>query len=500
MMKDKKRSRQLIAVMIAGILAVVLAFVLRDENIAQANHSMRAEQSIVNQKIVGMYEKPVPIVKVFYQDKLLGAVYDVTILDKAKDIAYNTNYRDYFANSDIKYNEDIYLYEEKTYMEYENKDDEIMNYLIDNDLFSVEAYQINIGDKDVIYVRSNEEFKNALRTFVMSFIDEETFLKLERNETIPPLSEYGEKDMNIYIEETIKSTKVVASSKEIFKSEAEIIRYLAYGRDPQLEYYTVQHLDTIQGIASKHNLSAEQLVIINDDIRSENQALKEGSQLNITYYDPVITIVVERDRLVQETILQPQTEYVNDPNIAAGNVVVAQEGWDGSKDVLYREVYVNGVITSYKQVSSTVTREAQRKIIHIGAGSIYIDTGDKSFTFPVENPVVICDYYCYAGHSGIDIQNRYNHYSPLYAAESGVITGNGWWWDMGWYYIIDHGNGIIVRYLHMRIQGPLPVGTEVVKGQYIGEVGMTGQADCPHVHVDVRINGVRVDPCSIFPC
>ena len=92
-------------------------------------------------------------------------------------------------------------------MEYENKDDEIMNYLIDNDLFSVEAYQINIGDKDVIYVRSNEEFKNALRTFVMSFIDEETFLKLERNETIPPLSEYGEKDMNIYIEETIKSTK-----------------------------------------------------------------------------------------------------------------------------------------------------------------------------------------------------------------------------------------------------------------------------------------------------
>ena len=114
--------------------------------------------------------------------------------------------------------------------------------------------------------------------------------------------------------------------------------------------------------------------------------------------------------------------------------------------------------------------------------------------------MVICDYYCYAGHSGIDIQNRYNHYSPLYAAESGVITGNGWWWDMGWYYIIDHGNGIIVRYLHMRIQGPLPVGTEVVKGQYIGEVGMTGQADCPHVHVDVRINGVRVDPCSIFPC
>ena len=499
-MTKNPNSKKWLSVIIAAVAAVVLAFVLQDNNVAKANQSMKAEESIVNQRIVGMYEKPVPITKVYYQDKLLGAIYDTSILEKAKNQAYDLYYRDYFENASIKYNEDIYLYEEKTYMEYENKDKDIQQYLIDNDLFSVEAYQITIGDEEVIYVRSNDDFRSALRKLVSSFVDEETFTTLEKNNKVAPLTTYGEKDMNVYVEEQIKSTKVVASSREILKDESEIINYLAYGKDPELEYYTVQNLDTVAGIALAHGLTAEQLVIINDELRSENQALQEGMELNVTFYNPVITIVVERERMVSEVIYQPETEYVKDPSMAAGYANVVQEGWDGSKDVVYREVYVNGKLTSYKQVSSVVTKEAQGKIIHVGSGSTYIDTGDKSFRFPVDNPVVICDYYCYAGHSGIDVQNRYNHYSELYAAEDGIITANGWWWDMGWYYIIDHGDGIIVRYLHMRTKGPLPVGTVVTKGMYIGEVGMTGMADTPHVHVDVRVNGVRIDPCSIFPC
>ena len=86
-------------------------------------------------------------------------------------------------------------------------------------------------------------------------------------------------------------------------------------------------------------------------------------ELNVTFYNPVITIVVERERMVSEVIYQPETEYVKDPSMAAGYANVVQEGWDGSKDVVYREVYVNGKLTSYKQVSSVVTKEAQGKRI-----------------------------------------------------------------------------------------------------------------------------------------
>ena len=117
-MTKNQNSKKWLTIIIAAVAAVVLAFVLQDNNVAKANQSMKAEESIVNQRIVGMYEKPVPITKVYYQDKLLGAIYDTGILERAKDQAYDLYYRDYFENASIKYNEDIYLYEEKTYMEY----------------------------------------------------------------------------------------------------------------------------------------------------------------------------------------------------------------------------------------------------------------------------------------------------------------------------------------------------------------------------------------------
>lgn len=63
----------------------------------------------------------------------------------------------------------------------------------------------------------------------------------------------------------------------------------------------------------------------------------------------------------------------------------------------------------------------------------------------------------------------------------------------GWYIDIDHGNGWVTEYQHL---GKLnvKVGDKVKKGQVIGEVGMTGASTGPHVHFEVRKDGVRLDP------
>ena len=63
---------------------------------------------------------------------------------------------------------------------------------------------------------------------------------------------------------------------------------------------------------------------------------------------------------------------------------------------------------------------------------------------------------------------------------------------------IDHGNGWQTVYAHM--EGfDVSAGDRVTPGQQIGRVGSTGRSTGPHVHVELRHNGERIDPAGYLP-
>ena len=494
-----------ILICLALVLSVLLAYALREQNITNGKVTMSDEATLVPQKIVGMYDTPVEITRLFYKGELIGVVKDETILEKTRERTYHDKYERDFPDTGISYNQDIYFYKEKTYVNYEDRDKEIGDYLYDNDLFLVDVYKISLGDKDTIYVKNLDDFKSALRKFVLNFVSEETFIKLENREEIISLTTYGEQEINVSLEDTITSVKSSAPSEEIFTNENEIILYLCYGRDPQLKYYSVQDFDTIEGVAKKFGMTPQQLVIINDKLNGVNQFIYSGMELNVTYFDCAINVIVEKEKFVSEVVYQPAKKYETDPTMAAGQVIVLTKGRDGKKNTLYQEIYVNGVLTSYKQKSTTIVVPPVQEVVRIGAArdTSYIDTGEKNFRLPVDNCYVMCGYGCYYGHRGTDFANQYEPYGKIYACESGVVTHNSYQWDMGWFYCIDHGDGFWFRYLHMSHKGPIPVGTTVIRSQYIGDIGMTGSATAPHVHIDVFIgglNGNRGNPCTVLPC
>lgn len=83
--------------------------------------------------------------------------------------------------------------------------------------------------------------------------------------------------------------------------------------------------------------------------------------------------------------------------------------------------------------------------------------------------------------------------TPIYACESGTVVHAGLRGGYGKCVIIDHGNGLQTLYAH---QSKLNVaaGQRVIRGQCIGAVGSTGNSTGPHLHLEVRVNGVSVDP------
>lgn len=99
-------------------------------------------------------------------------------------------------------------------------------------------------------------------------------------------------------------------------------------------------------------------------------------------------------------------------------------------------------------------------------------------------------------HNGLDIAIPSG--TSVYAADSGVVLVSGWRGGYGNYVAIDHGGGISTGYAH-NSRLLVKVGETVSKGQKITLSGNTGLSSGPHLHFEVRINGVPTDPTKYLP-
>lgn len=103
-------------------------------------------------------------------------------------------------------------------------------------------------------------------------------------------------------------------------------------------------------------------------------------------------------------------------------------------------------------------------------------------------------YLWYGIHQGLDIATARG--TPTVAADAGLVIEAAWNpYGYGLSVLIDHGNGMQTRYGHF---DGLAVsrGQYVRRGQVIGYEGNTGNSSGPHVHFEVHVNGVIVNPLN----
>lgn len=94
-------------------------------------------------------------------------------------------------------------------------------------------------------------------------------------------------------------------------------------------------------------------------------------------------------------------------------------------------------------------------------------------------------------HKGLDINNRTG--TPIIAPARGTVSLAASDGAYGNSVEIDHGSGIVTKYAHMQ-RFAVKSGQWVKRGDVIGYIGMTGRTTGPHLHYEVRLHGVPVNP------
>lgn len=96
-------------------------------------------------------------------------------------------------------------------------------------------------------------------------------------------------------------------------------------------------------------------------------------------------------------------------------------------------------------------------------------------------------------HNGVDLANPEGGY--IYAAAAGRIVSADYRNGFGNFIEIDHGDNVRTRYAHMsEIDPNLRPGDRIAAGTPMGRMGMTGNATGVHLHYEVMVDGLLVDP------
>ena len=254
--------------------------------------------------------------------------------------------------------------------------------------------------------------------------------------------------------------------------------------------YTVQPGDALFSIAAQFNIKPETLMWANDDIlKGSPDSLRIGQVFKIPPVDGVYYQVQAGDTLA--SIAKKFSANLDDILNWPGNSIdLTTEQVTPGDYVMVPGGHEKLVVWVVPSVPSTGA--LSRSGNPCGAGPV-----GSGFIWPTGNHYLSGNDF-WSGHPGIDIAAGLG--APVWAAAAGTVTiaQGGWNGGYGNVVMIDHNNGYLTVYGHLSQINVVPC-ESVSAGTLIGLAGSTGNSTGPHLHFEIRQNGVAVDPWYLLP-
>ena len=227
----------------------------------------------------------------------------------------------------------------------------------------------------------------------------------------------------------------------------------------------------------------------------EQVPLQGDEELLVVQMDVELGIQVTR-RETYTARISYGTTYQDNDKLLVGNNPVISAGVYGEEEVVADVTYVDGVRVGETVLSRTRLKEPVNQVVSRGTMSIddYFNSTGGGFIWPADGGYFNGSLGSYGGHTGMDIACPIG--TTVRAAKAGTVTtalNYGWNYGYGKTVVINHGYGQITRYAHMS-NVTVTVGQYVKQGQVIGYSGSTGNSSGPHLHFEIRIDGVIKAP------
>ncbi len=397
-----------------------------------------------------------------------------------------------------------------------DKEDQSNNikYVNENTKLIEQGYTLTIDDTYKYYIQNIDELKWLAERILLAYLPDESYLNYLMS--TGKFKEYT-KGKRTYTGISLENKVTVSEgfemgSEYIDNKEDLLFKIFHLNQNPQEEY--VSSSKTINQIKTENEMTNLQFKINNPTI-ADNSVTYNQQPVIVNELEPIVRVVQTFETTKQQTI-EYETVQEETDDLLEGQVEVKTEGKTGIKELTYENTEINGEVTNKRLIDEKVIEKPVHEILLVGASPVVnsvtvdgsesgsssssIDGDMESSTetstgliWPSSSTSVTCEFGCYSGHTGIDIQSYYG--GPIYAAASGTVVTSGWSnYGYGYHVVIDHGNGLKTLYAHQNQQPPVSVGQTVSQGQVIGFEGETGMASGVHLHFEVQINGTAVNP------
>lgn len=242
---------------------------------------------------------------------------------------------------------------------------------------------------------------------------------------------------------------------------------------PTFQIYQVRSGDSLYKISKKFN---QDLAVLRANNPQLGSVIKKGDKLNIISGNGIFYKVKKGDSLykISRQYNVKIDDIMNYNKLKNNSLKTGQSLYLPNPDLKQLKQVV-------KQQTTTVTKKR-----------------NVDFSMPVKWKGVTSPFgrrfhpvlkrYIY--HKGVDLKAQY---VPLYASKDGKVTYAGWMSGYGKIVIIKHSGGYETRAAHLNNINVKP-GQHVKQGQVIGKTGMTGRVTGPHLHFEIRKNGVPYNP------
>jgi murein DD-endopeptidase MepM/ murein hydrolase activator NlpD len=341
---------------------------------------------------------------------------------------------------------------------------------------TVPAYSLTVNGREMAYFRRRKDAEEILDRLKAKYTPEDEKIEI----TGIDFSEDVE----------IAEERIDAAAFEGYDDPEEVFAYIVKGTKEE-KIHTIQSGENFWVISENYGLSVDDLIRANPDVVPER--IQIGQEISLIVPRPLINVRTKERQHYEERI-PFEVVYEDNSNMYKEEYRTKVQGTYGESAIVADVVKENGIELGRLVVSEETVKDPSAKVVYRGTKDPPPRIGTGTFSRPTSRGYITSPFGERWGrrHEGVDIGLPMN--TAIRAADGGVVVETGYdRYGYGYYVKIDHGANMMTLYAHNN-KILVTRGQKVFKGEQIALSGNTGRSTGPHLHFEVRKNGVPVNP------